>query len=705
MTITKSKIGAVLALAVGAGLAPTAHAQVVDAQEVSAGLNTTNNVIQFTFTPDTVTPTPVNNFTARPVIGTGNTGISNIRFQLLDANGDIGTAGAWVTCDGATTIGIGLNANTLVSCSATGNYLVERTNGSASMAALAPFARALFDAAPGTAGVDKVTFGTVCDADDDQLATGCTLYIAPTTGTRVITAPAQGTGSITLSAGPAVGPTITYTPATGGTVTFPAATSIGGTTTQAITLAGAGGQNGGTTVLSACSSTVGNITFTDGADTCTAGGACVDASLDLQCVSTNGAQTGTATCTETRQNESVSGDGITVVSSRTWNVSCPAANVAPALAYAPAPGPITMPTVGQGQTANSSIAVTPSLGSGTGSSTVSGCAFSGAVGATFTAPVGTLTFTGSGTMAQNLNFSCVAPTNGQPDGTATLTCSENIGGSINPRVWNVTCPDGLPVAAPNVNYSQAGGTTITFPAGASVGSSVPGSVSIDIDINGGAPGGGAGPETASVSCSATAGFTVTGGTAGPIAAVAANGTDTTAVVSCTSAASAQAGTLTCVASQVIDGGAPTTTNTTYPLDCAAADVNITSAPPAGPISLAGAPLTNVSGSIVLSNSGSDSTLGCSATGAVTLGVVPGTVPSAGSATVPYTCLTGAAGVAGTGQIVCQTQDPDAEATLTYDISCVGLSDVPVPAINNFGKLLMVVLVIGLGLVGLGARRQ
>lgn len=630
------------------------------------------------------------------IAGAASVALNVTNISISPVGGTSATISIQFTGDGAT-LGVGgrINYDTTI-------FDVTSANGTATCTNFDATGRLAFN----LGAANALPSSTLCTFTVTH--TGAAAVTSPYTFSNMTYTSGTGTetnGNIIVAAGPQVGPTITYTPATGGTVTFPAATSIGGTTTQAITLAGAGGQNGGTTVLSACSSTVGNITFTDGADTCTAGGACVDASLDLQCVSTNGAQTGTATCTETRQNESVSGDGITVVSSRTWNVSCPAANVAPALAYAPAPGPITMPTVGQGQTANSSIAVTPSLGSGTGTSTVSGCAFSGAVGATFTAPVGTLTFTGSGTTAQNLNFSCVAPTNGQPDGTATLTCSENIGGSINPRVWNVTCPDGLPVAAPNVNYSQAGGTTITFPAGASVGSSVPGSVSIDIDINGGAPGGGAGPETASVSCSATAGFTVTGGTAGPIAAVAANGTDTTAVVSCTSAASAQAGTLTCVASQVIDGGAPTTTNTTYPLDCAAADVNITSAPPAGPISLAGAPLTNVSGSIVLSNSGSDSTLGCSATGAVTLGVVPGTVPSAGSATVPYTCLTGAAGVAGTGQIVCQTQDPDAEATLTYDISCVGLSDVPVPAINNFGKLLMVVLVIGLGLVGLGARRQ
>ena len=617
---------------------------------------------------------------------------------------------------------MGIGGNSAASITFTGDAFVTNISGRIN------YDTALFDVtvnAGGTAtctnfdGTGRVTFvttsGTGLPIPSQTLCNltfthaGAAAVVSPYTFSNTVFA---GTGSadtspggnLTVTLGPAVGPTITYTPATGGTVTFPAATSIGGSTAQAITLVGAGGQNSGTTVLSACSSTVGNITFTDGADTCTAGGACVDASLSLACVSTNAAQTGTATCTETRQNETVSGDGITAVNPRTWNVSCPAANVAPALAYNPVPGPITMPTVGQGQTANSSIVVTPSAGSGTGSSTVSGCAFSGAVGATFTAPVGTLTFNGSGTTAQNLNFSCVAPTNGQPDGTATLTCSENIGGTITARVWTpVTCPDGLPVAAPGVTYAPPAGP-ITFAAGASVGASVPGSTSVAVDISGGADNGTGAAEQTTVTCSATAGFTVSGSPIGPVLVGDSTNPNGTVSVSCTSAASAQAGTLTCNAAQSIDGTV-TTNPTTFALDCAAAEVNITSAPPAGPISLAGAPLTNVAGSIVLSNSGSDSTLGCSASGAVTLGVVPGTVPSAGSATVPYTCLTGAAGVAGTGQIVCLTQDPGAEATLTYDISCVGLSDVPVPAINNFGKLLMVVLVIGLGLVGLGARRQ
>ncbi len=555
---------------------------------------------------------------------------------------------------------------------------------------------------------NPLTNQTLCTFQVDHI--GAATITAPYTFSNMTYTGGTGSetgGNFIVANGPAVGPTITYTPAAGGNVTFGAATSIGGTTTQAITLAGAGGQNNGTTVLSACSSPNGNITFTDGADTCTAGGSCADGDLTLQCVATNATQSSTASCTETRQNEATAGDGATAVATRTWNVSCPAANVAPALAYNPTSGTgITMPQVGQGQTASSSIAVTPSAGSGTSTSTVSGCAFSAVSGATFNVTSGTLTFTGSGTAAQNIGFTCVAPTNGQPDGTATLTCAQTIGGGAPSNVsWPVTCPDGLPVAAPNVTYTPAGGTTITFGAGASVGASVPGSSSVAVDINGGANGGAPAPETTSVSCTATAGFTVSGGSAGPVSAPAPAGTDTTVNVSCTSGASAQAGTLTCVASQVIDGGAPTTTNTTFPLDCAAADVNITSTPGEGAITVTGAPNTSVGSAINLSNSGSASTLTCTATGSVTLGTVPATVPASGSAAVPFTCLTGAPGLNNPGTIQCTTQDLGAEGTLDYTVACIGVADVPVPAINNLGKVLMVVLVIGLGLVGLGARRQ
>lgn len=544
---------------------------------------------------------------------------------------------------------------------------------------------------------NPLTNQTLCTFQVDHIGAGT--ITAPYTFSNMTYTGGTGSetgGNFIVSNGPPTAPTIGYSPTT---LNFPAGTAFPQNQDLNVTLTATGGVNGGATSVSCTTSSPGFSVVT-GSSACT-DTTCATNPLVFRCASSNAAQTGTATCAATPTNPAGAAVNTTI------NLNCLAANVAPALAYNPTSGTgITMPQVGQGQTASSSIAVTPSAGSGTSTSTVSGCAFSAVSGATFNVTSGTLTFTGSGTAAQNIGFTCVAPTNGQPDGTATLTCSETIGGGAPTNVsWPVTCPDGLPVAAPNVTYTPAGGTTITFGAGASVGASVPGSSSVAVDINGGANGGAPAPETTSVACTATAGFTVSGGSAGPVSAPASAGTDTTVNVSCTSGASAQAGTLTCVASQVIDGGAPTTTNTTFPLDCAAAEVNITSTPAEGAITVTGAPNTSIGSAIGLSNSGSASTLTCTATGSVTLGTVPATVPASGSASVPFTCLTGAPGVNNPGTISCTTQDLGAEGTLDYTVACIGVADVPVPAINNLGKVLMVVLVIGLGLVGLGARRQ
>ncbi|MBI2397617.1 MAG: hypothetical protein HYV17_07445 [Xanthomonadales bacterium] len=512
-------------------------------------------------------------------------------------------------------------------------------------------------------------------------------------------------GNVVVSAGPAVGPTITYTPAPAGTVTFPAASSVGGSTTAPITLAMAGGSNGGTTVLSACSGSIGNVTFTDGADTCTAGGACVDGDLTLQCVSTNATQTGTATCTETRLNETVAGDGITVVTARTWNFTCPAGNQAPTLTAAPnfdadatsdATPEVTLPVVGIGMTASGNVAITAAGQSGTGSATMSACAGAGGISV---APA-LLTFSANG--SQNLAFSCTA---GAAPSSGTVTCTETDFDSAGvTRLWDVLCPAGTPESAPGVTYAPAAASTLTFAQGASIGAVT--TQNVTVDINGGVDGGDATPESMSVTCStASAGYTVTGG--GPYSAnsAAAAGVDGTVTVSCAAAAAQQLGTLTCTETPSIDAVPQAPTPRTWNLDCPAAAVNITANPAEGAITLVGPPNTNVNGTINLTNTGSASTLACTATGAVTLGAVPASVPAGGAAAVPYTCLTGAAGVAGTGTIQCTTQDAAPDDVLDYTVSCMGLSSVPVPAISNFGKVLLASLVIGLGLLGLGARRQ
>ena len=128
-------------------------------------------------------------------------------------------------------------------------------------------------------------------------------------------------------------------------------------------------------------------------------------------------------------------------------------------------------------------------------------------------------------------------------------------------------------------------------------------------------------------------------------------------------------------------------------------------PPEGNVNLFGVPATDVPGSIILSNTGSSSTLSCTSGGSVTLVNVPATIGAGGSATVQFTCLAGAAGANNPGTIQCLTQDAGAEGTLDYAVNCTGLARNPIPAISDLGKVLLASLVIGLGLLGLGARRQ
>jgi hypothetical protein len=504
---------------------------------------------------------------------------------------------------------------------------------------------------------------------------------------------------VTVTAGPPTAPTIAYAPSP---VVFPAGSSFPTNVDVNVTPTATGGLNGGSTSVSCTTSSPG-FSIPTSATVCT-DNTCAPTPLVFRCAQTNATQSGTAACTATPTNPA----GSAVVTNLT--LTCPAANVAPTLTYAPVPStPITMPTVGQGQTSNNSIAVTPSLGSGTSTSTVGNCAFSSVVGAAFTAPTGTLTFAGSTTSAQNLNFSCVAPTNGQPDGTATLTCDQTIGSGAATQVsWPVTCPDGNPVAAPSVIYTPAAGP-ITFPQAATLGASTAGAPTINIDITGGADDSLGDAETTSVSCTVPAGFTLTGSPVGPIGVGDPTpDTDGTIAVSCVSAAAPQAGNMTCTASQSVNG-VVTTANTLFALDCPAAAVNVSAAPAEGTVTLSGAPGTQVPGTITVNSLGSASTLTCTVGGSVTaVSALSQPIPAApGSVAFAYTCLTGSAGAANVGTISCTTGDTidAADATLDYTVNCAGIVDVPVPAISDLGKILMAALVIGFGLLGLGVRRQ
>jgi hypothetical protein len=81
-----------------------------------------------------------------------------------------------------------------------------------------------------------------------------------------------------------------------------------------------------------------------------------------------------------------------------------------------------------GQTRNSAVAVTPSVGSGSGAlstSTVNSCAITGPDAASFASVAGVnLSFVGTTTTAQNIPLSC---TSGVSNRSGTLTCNETRG--------------------------------------------------------------------------------------------------------------------------------------------------------------------------------------------------------------------------------------------------------------------------------------
>ena len=139
----------------------------------------------------------------------------------------------------------------------------------------------------------------------------------------------------------------------------------------------------------------------------------------------------------------------------------PPADLAPVLTYTPAPGAISFPA-GLAGVVNAAIGIsTGTPGTGAGTTTVSGCAFSAGftpAGTASTTPVNgifSVTVT-SGT----INLSC---TRGAVAQTATLTCTETrsptVVGSPFTRSWPTTCPQAQ-APATVVTASSPSGTNI-----------------------------------------------------------------------------------------------------------------------------------------------------------------------------------------------------------------------------------------------------
>lgn len=527
-------------------------------------------------------------------------------------------------------------------------------------------------------------------------------FTAPDGVTPVTPNPAVTPGAIIISAGPPADPVGTVAdPAD-----FAAATSIGGTTITTGAITAVGGANGGSATVT-CASDDAQIAITSvNPAACNASNVCTPAAVQFTCTATNAAQTANISCTS-------DGPNSTPVVQAPFAIACPAANVNPTLSAAPAADAdntsdatpeVTLPTVGIGQVASANVLITPAGGSGAGTASMASCVGAGGISVT----PASLTFAG-GTLntAQNLAFSCTAVVAAF---SGTVTCTETDGDTPAgaTRVWDVLCPAGTPESAPGVTYNPAVGPLV-FAQGASIGS--PTTQQVTVDINGGLDGGDATLESTSVTCStASAGFSV-GSTGGPFSAnaPASIGVDGTVTVTCSAAATAQAGTLSCVSTPRVDGVAGATTTTDFALNCPAAAINITANPGEGAIALTGAPGSAIPGSIAITSTGSASTLTCTVGGAVTaVSPLVQAIPAGpnGSVSFAYTCLAGSPGIANVGTISCTTgATTQPNDVLDYTLSCSGAANAPIPTMGGLGKALLVSLMIGLGLLGLGARRQ
>ena len=343
--------------------------------------------------------------------------------------------------------------------------------------------------------------------------------------------------------------------------------AVGGTVNYTVTLTNSGtaGQNDNpgnefTDVLPAsltlvsASASSGTALATVGTNTVTWNGALAPLGGSVTITITATINAGTQGTTITNQGTvsyDADGNGTNESSKATDDPGAPGGNdptsfivgVPPNLAYNPTT-PTTIAFTGVttvGSAGTGSVAVTPSGGSGSGAtatSTVNGCAFSGANAANFAgAGLVNLSFVGNTTTAQNISLSC---TSGSTARNATLTCNETLGsGAATQRSWALSCPLGN--APPQFGYVPTTGSTVAATGGTLVGSS--GALSIVPSVATAGSGSGAAATTTLTCTPPTAPFSgfaqsVTATGSGAISGGPLSG-------SCTLGATVQAQTLSC----------------------------------------------------------------------------------------------------------------------------------------------------------------
>ena len=323
---------------------------------------------------------------------------------------------------------------------------------------------------------------------------------------------------------------------------------------------------------------------------------------------------------------------------------------------------------------------------------------------------GTCTASGSG----NINDAVNLPSGGSVTYTATCPVSSGASGSL-ANTATVTAPGGTTdpntannsatdtdtinsIAAPQFTYSPAAGSAVNFTGGTLEGST--GSASIAVTI--GTPGLGTGASaTTTTTCVVPGGFSGFGQSVTAEGA-AASTTGGPLSGSCVLGASQVVQTMTCTENQ---GGTPVTR--TFDLTCPAGTAaTLTSTPVSGstvnlPAQIIGTGATN--SAISFQNPGLvPATVTCVAPAApFTANPLTINVPAGGSASTTVSFNSATAGVFN-GTLTCSA----GQQQFTFALAgTANAPSVPVPATNDYTRLLLVISALLMGMVTLGLRAR
>ncbi len=434
--------------------------------------------------------------------------------------------------------------------------------------------------------------------------------------------------------------------------------------------------------------------------------------INLGGVCTAGQTTGANGCVRF-DNVDLSQDTTGTVTGQTIDVL---AISSPTVAYNPAPAAgITFGAGGLGSSATITVTADGSGGTTTPTvqtTTVNNCSVTGAglsLGAftPFTINAGDPAGDTDGTIPVNCLYGAAMQ-------TGSLTCNEVTTAPMatTPRTWAITCPQGG-ATPPTIAYNPALMPTPTITLVGASGSTPTSPVTITRTSNGQA---GASVDITTVT--ASAGFTAVLAPVGSPTVPGGSGTPASATITigCTIPAVGMpslTGTVTWNEVTSTGVGMPTTAPRTVNTVCQTPSPNVNSTPPDNSaIFISGAPSTTQGASILIRNTGlADLTITCvlgpvTGTGTITFtGPASPVVPGAQTTINISDTLPGAQGQNNSATLTCTTNDPDAaDMTLVYNITGQAVNIV-VPTLNTWGKLLMALVVLGLGLVGFTLHRR